>query len=289
MSELLAVGAAVAYGVGVVLQYQAAQAAGAAHAHGRGLLLDLARRPVWLAGIAANGVGFGLRFLALRDGSLVVVQLVVLTGVVFAVPLDAVLARRPIPPREVGLAAVTVAGLVLFLSAAQPAQGRDAGSGGGWLLLALVTAAAALVLVRAGAARARAIRALTLALAGGLLVAFGVALCKQLAGLVPHHLARLVTDWQLYALVVVGAVGVVLVQQAYNVGPLSLALPVLVVVEPVVSVFVGVLLFHEHVRHGAGAILLATAGLVVLAAGAAALARSAAAWHQHHDPRVPVT
>src|SRR5581483_253045 len=107
-------------------QYQAAQAAGAAHAHGRGLLLDLARRPVWLAGIAANGVGFGLRFLALRDGSLVVVQLVVLTGVVFAVPLDAVLARRPIPPREVGLAAVTVAGLVLFLSAAQPAQGRDA-------------------------------------------------------------------------------------------------------------------------------------------------------------------
>ena len=289
MSELLAVGAAVAYGVGVVLQYQAAQAAGAAHAHGRGLLLDLARRPVWLAGIAANGVGFGLRFLALRDGSLVVVQLVVLTGVVFAVPLDAVLARRPIPPREVGLAAVTVAGLVLFLSAAQPAQGRDAGSGGGWLLLALVTAAAALVLVRAGAARARAIRALTLALAGGLLVAFGVALCKQLAGLVPHHLARLVTDWQVYALVAVGAAGVVLVQQAYNVGPLSLALPVIVVVEPVVSVVVGVLLFHEHVRHGAGAAVLAAAGLALLAAGAATLARSAAEWHRHHDPRVPVT
>ena len=289
MPNLLALGAALAYAVGVVLQYQAAQAAAPARAGGTGLLVHLARRPVWLAGIAANGVGFGLRFLALRDGSLVVVQLLVLTGVVFALPLDAVLARRRISPREVVLAAATVAGLVLFLSAAQPTHGRDGATGPAWIGYALLTAAVVLVLERIGARRAHAVKTLTLALAGGLLVAFGVALCKQLAALFPHHLARAVTDWQAYALVVVGAVGVVFVQRAYNIGPLSLALPVLVVVEPVVSVIVGVLLFHERVRHGDGATALAAGGLLTLAVGAAALARSAAAWHQHHDAPVVVT
>src|SRR5262245_15457945 len=105
MPDLLALGAALAYAVGVVLQYQAAHAADPGRAGGARLLVHLARRPVWLAGIAANAVGFGLRFLALRDGSLVVVQLLVLTGVVFALPLDAVLARRRISTREVVLAA----------------------------------------------------------------------------------------------------------------------------------------------------------------------------------------
>jgi len=87
MPVVLAIGAAVAYGVGVVLQYQAAQQV-------EGRMLELVRQPAWLAGIAVNGAGFALRFFALRDGSLVVVQAIVLTGVVFAVPVDAVMARR---------------------------------------------------------------------------------------------------------------------------------------------------------------------------------------------------
>jgi drug/metabolite transporter (DMT)-like permease len=291
MPVVLAVGAAFAYGIGVVLQYQAAQEVGgsaAAPAGGVRILLALVRRPGWLAGIAVNGAGFALRFFALRDGSLAVVQAIVLVGVVFAVPVDAVMARRRVPRRDVVLAGATVAGLVLFLSAARPDEGRGAASGPGWLALAAASAIAVLALMRLAAWRGGATRTLSLSLAGGLLVAFGVALCKQLADLVPHHLTRLPTDWQAYALVGVAAAGVVLIQRAYSIGPLSLALPMIVVVEPVVSVVVGVLLFHEHVRRTGAAPVLAAAGLVVLTGGAAALARSAAAWHEHHQPPLAV-
>jgi drug/metabolite transporter (DMT)-like permease len=282
MPVVLAVAAAFAYGIGVVLQYQAAQQVGAgAQPGGARLVLALVRRPAWLAGIAVNGVGFALRFLALRDGSLVVVQAIVLTGVVFAVPVDAVMAKRRVPRTDAVLAGATVAGLVLFLSAARPDAGRTAASGAGWTALIAVTAVAVVALVRLAGARSGATRTLSLSLAGGLLVAFGVALCKQLAALVPHHLTRLASDWQAYALVAVAAAGVVLVQRAYSIGPLSLALPMIVVVEPVVSVVVGVLLFHEHLRHAGADPALAAAGLVVLLGGAAALARSAAAWHEH--------
>ena len=289
MPVVLAVGAAFAYGIGVVLQYQAAQEVGAgAPAGGMRLVLELVRRPTWVAGIAVNGAGFALRFFALRDGSLVVVQAIVLTGVVFAVPVDAIMARRRVPRTDALLAGATVAGLVLFLSAARPDEGRGAASGPGWLALAAASAIAVLALMRLAAWRGGATRTLSLSLAGGLLVAFGVALCKQLADLVPHHLTRLPTDWQAYALVGVAAAGVVLIQRAYSIGPLSLALPMIVVVEPVVSVVVGVLLFHEHVRRTGAAPVLAAAGLVVLTGGAAALARSAAAWHEHHQPPLAV-
>jgi drug/metabolite transporter (DMT)-like permease len=280
----------------VVFQYQAAQEVGTAQqvgaagapSGGARLVLDLVRRPAWLAGIAVNGAGFGLRFLALRDGSLAVVQAIVLAGVVFAVPADALMARRRVPRTDALLAGATVAGLVLFLSAARPDAGRGTASGPGWLTLAAVTAAAVLALMRLAGARGGATRTLSLSLAGGLLVAFGVALCKQLAGLVPHHLTRLATDWQAYALVGVAGAGVVLIQRAYSIGPLSLALPMIVVVEPVVSVVVGVLLFHEHMRPTGAAPVLAGAGLVVLTGSAAALSRSAAAWHEHHHPAVAV-
>ena len=53
------------------------------------LLLRLVRRPMWLAGTAADWSGFGLQALALGMGSILVVQPLLCTGLLFALPIGA--------------------------------------------------------------------------------------------------------------------------------------------------------------------------------------------------------
>ena len=58
------------------------------------LLLQMVRRPTWMAGIAADVVGFGAQAVALTIGRLAVVQPLLVLGVVFALPLGVLLSRR---------------------------------------------------------------------------------------------------------------------------------------------------------------------------------------------------
>ena len=50
---------------------------------------QLARKPRWVAGIAADGLGFAAQAAALAIGRLVVVQPLLATAVVFSLPLNA--------------------------------------------------------------------------------------------------------------------------------------------------------------------------------------------------------
>jgi len=52
--------------------------------------------------------------------------------------------------------------------------------------------------------------------------------------------------WPVYALIVGGIVGTLLVQAALHVGPLRVSQPLIVAVDPFVSVILGIWLFGEH-------------------------------------------
>ena len=56
--------------------------------------------------------------------------------------------------------------------------------------------------------------------------------------------------WQLYALIVVGAIGILLSQLAYRAGPVSASLPAMNSVNPLASVLIGAAVFDEHFRTG---------------------------------------
>ena len=58
------------------------------------LLIRLARRPRWLAGVAADALGFAAQAAALGMGRIVTVQPLLSTSVVFALPLGAKLGGR---------------------------------------------------------------------------------------------------------------------------------------------------------------------------------------------------
>src|SRR5829696_5153993 len=97
MEIALALVAALLFALGTVLQ-QKAGLDEPTEGDASGLLIQMAKRPVWLAGIAADALGFVAQAIALTIGRLAVVQPLLVASVVFALPLGAVLTGQRVPP-----------------------------------------------------------------------------------------------------------------------------------------------------------------------------------------------
>jgi uncharacterized membrane protein len=118
---LIAVASAAAAATSSVLQHRSAGRA--PHAASHRLLGYLLTRPAWLAGLAAGGAGLVLHAVALSGGGLSLVQPLLISGILFALPLSALLeGRRPALVERLW-AALLVAGLATFLLAAHPSRG----------------------------------------------------------------------------------------------------------------------------------------------------------------------
>jgi len=83
-----------------------------------------------------------------------------------------------------------------------------------------------------------------------------------------------IDGWYLYALAGVGLLGLLLVQSAFQAGPLELSLPPLTAVEPIASSAVGVILFSEHIRSDPTALALEAVAAAFIVFGIWVLARS---------------
>jgi len=245
------------------------------------LLLHLAGRPRWLAGVAATGVAASLHVLALRWGPLVLVQPIGVTGLLFALPLAAVVHDRPVSKRELLAAVAVVVGLIGLLTAVQvPHTGPRMSDEATPLLSAaigLVTLAATLL----GRRLSGRPRAVVLALAAG--VAFGitsalvrvVASSTALAGL-PDGLL----DWPTAAVLASALAGLTLLQSAYRAGSLGAVLPLVTIVDPLVAIGVGQLLLGEPIRMTVPGALGAAMSAAVLVVATTYLARSQAPLHR---------
>ena len=90
---------------------------------------------------------------------------------------------------------------------------------------------------------------------------------RILDGGIVHTLAT----WEPYALVVGGAVALLLTQSAFNAGALRLSLPTLTVAQPLVAVGIGIAMFGEPLnRHGLAPVA-ELLGLVLVTFGVFAL------------------
>src|ERR1700694_4158141 len=117
------------------MQQRAAQDEPAEEALRSGLLLRLVRQPLWLAGLAADGLAYMLQFVALGHGSIALVQLLLVSGLLFALPLGALIARCPIGRSDLVAGALVVVGLANFLTVAAPASGRAHAPAGTWVVI----------------------------------------------------------------------------------------------------------------------------------------------------------
>ena len=275
--------AALCFAVAVVLQQYAASEQPAEYNLKPGLIVRLAQRPIWLLGIVASGVGSLVQLIALWHGTLVTVQPLLVCGLLFALVINAVAVqhRRP-EARELLSAAVVCGGLALFLVATDPRRGSGHASGREWAVtLAVVGGIVALCvggsLVSRGARRAG-LLALAAGVINGLSAAFTKGIARDLghdwgAGAV-HAVLHEFGDWELYAFVGTLLAALLLVQSAFQDGPIRWSLPVLTASNPVTSVLIGVSILGEDLRSGAFAIVGSVAGLGLVVAGVLALSSS---------------
>jgi Na+/H+ antiporter NhaA len=75
-------------------------------------------------------------------------------------------------------------------------------------------------------------------------------------------------------LLVFGIAGMVLGQSAFQAGALDVSLPTMSVVDPIVSIMIGALVFHEGISSGALAVTVQVIALMAMSWGVFALARS---------------
>jgi drug/metabolite transporter (DMT)-like permease len=271
----LALVAAALFALGSVLQQKAGTNAPTIGARA-GLLLRMARRPVWIAGVAADGLAFVAQAAALGVGRLAVVQPLLVACVAFALPLGAWLGGQRVGRTEVIAAAALLVGLGAFIVIADPAGGASSASLGSWLIAAAacVGPCVGLTLLAPRAPGPR--RAALLGLAAGILFALSAALTKAVVKELSDGLLTLITTWPLYGLIAVGYVSMTLNQMSLDAGALAATMATSTALDPIVSVVLGLTLFQESVSAGPVQVLVILLALAVVVAAMLVLARDQA-------------
>jgi drug/metabolite transporter (DMT)-like permease len=278
---VLALISALLFALGTVLQQKAGLDAPSA-GPSSGLLLRMARRPVWLAGIAADAVGFVAQAAALGIGRLAVVQPLLVVSVVFALPLGVRLSGQRVRRGDVAAAALVVAALVGFLTIASPSGGRREAPLGDWLVVAIVCAAVCAPVALLGRWGPAPRRAALLGSAAGVLFALSAALTKAVVDELHSGVPHLVGSWELYALAGVGYASMTLNQLALNTGALAATIATSTALDPIASVVLGLTLFHESLNPTNLQALGTLTAVIGALLGVAVLARSQA--HTAHPP-----
>jgi len=270
---VLSMASAASYGLAAVLQHRAAIREPAELSMHAGLIVRLARRPMWLVGNALDAVGYTFQFLALRRGSLALVEPVLVLSLVFALPVSAALDHRRVSRSELTSSGAILAGLVLFLEAARPGLGHPRASGTAWafLTVAIILLCGVLTIsARVGSAR----RAVLLAAGSGTAFGYVAAVTERTGHLLDAGVVHTLATWPPYALLVGGLAALLLTQSAFHAGALRLSLPTLTVAQPLVAVAIGLACFGEHIQTHGIASLAEVLGLLLVIGGLFALARS---------------
>ncbi|MEV7569172.1 DMT family transporter [Streptomyces tanashiensis] len=274
---LFALFAAFSNALATVLQRRAALTVPQSDSFRPGLILDLLRRPLWLAGILAviaAGVG---QAAALATGPLALVQPLFVLELPLALLIASLLTRERLPAKLWAAVAGVVAGLGVALAAASPTGNRTHVELDRWVPVLVACAVAVVVLAAVGLRRppGRA-RAGCLGTATAICYALTAALMKtSMHILTDAGIGAFLTAWQTYAFCAAGIAALLLLEHAMQGGPLVASQPALTLGDATVSLALGILLYEEHVRAGWW-LLPQLAGIALIVLGVFALTRSGA-------------
>ena len=271
----LALGAALLFALGSVLQQKAGlDQPEESEGSSSGLLLRMARHPVWLAGIAADALGFVGQAVALTIGRLAVVQPLLATSMIFALPLGNRLTNQRIRRSDVAAAILVTASLVAFLTIANPSGGRDDAPLGEWLVLGGITVGVCVPLFLLSLRARPAVKATLLGILTGILFGISAALTKSVGDEVSDNLFGIFTDWHLYALIIIGYISMTTNQMALTAGVLAPALAASMAMDPITSVVIATTLLQESLHETTAGIIATVGALAATLIGMAILART---------------
>lgn len=247
VSVLLALGAAAVFGLGTALQHRAAYGVSRTDVASGRLLPRLLRRPGWVVGLVCSAGAFTLHVAALQRGSLTLVQPIVVTTPVFAVVARSGLDRRWPDPAETVWAMCTWVGLIFFITTVGTDHAPHAANDQTvtWFLI-IGTVTAALTGWAARRVRVATYEGFLWGVAAGILYGLTAGLVKVAASHASLGVVALMGHWSAWLVAPAGVGAFMLSQRAYHATRLSVTAPVLNIVDVLVAVTFGSVVFGDH-------------------------------------------
>ena len=283
---VLALAAAIAFALAATLWQRASMSAGVVPGDTRGFV-GLLTNGVWLFGLAVQGVGVALQAAALDRGRVAIIQPLLVTSIVWALPLGYWLTNQTVTYRHIVGAAIIVAGLAVFAIVGDPADGVDNAPTSDWISALLVVAAVCIALLLIGARGDPARQAAAFGATAGALYGVSATLMKPVVeAWHANGVVDLIGGWQFWVMAGAGLVGFYLQQVSLATGKLVVSVASVSVVNPVISVLLGAFVLEErldktpewHAVVATGALAVALLGAVVIASAA-----------EHEPDRVQLT
>jgi drug/metabolite transporter (DMT)-like permease len=295
IAALLALAAALISGVGDVIRQRSAQEISDEQVgHVELLRMSLRDMQWWLGGGAAV-VSAALQAVALGLGSVVLVQALQVTALLFALPVYAWLTREGLTRREVGWAVLLACAVAVFVTVGDPAAGCQRASIQAWAVVALVIGPAMAFCVLGARIWSGPVAAVLLAVVSASSWAMFAVFTKALVDVVDQGAGALLRTPELYGWLLVAVLGTVFQQSSFRASSLTASLPTMTVTEPVVASLLGVTVLGETLSADGPELFALAAAVVAVIVATAALARGEAAYMAADDERrvttgrVPVT
>jgi len=231
-------------------------------------LVRLAGEKVWLLGTIALLAGYVFQAGALDRGRLSIIQPLLVTTVVFALPLGYFLTKQHVGRREVIGAIVIIVGLGLFAYFGDPAGGNENAPNSEWAIVIGLIAALSVILLMLGRGGNLTVTAASYGTVAGILFGLSAALTKPTLDYLHQSVGTMLSHWECYALAVAGILGFVLQQVSLGTGRLAPSVATVSVANPIVGIAIGTILLNETLSRPAWHVVLAVIGLALALTGA---------------------
>jgi drug/metabolite transporter (DMT)-like permease len=284
VAALLALGAAFFIAVGDVMHQRTAHDVTDEPVSYLGLFTRLLRDRQWWLGSLVSAAGFVLQAAALGLGSVLLVQAVLVTSLLFALPINARLTHHRVSRFQWTWAALLAASVAVIVTVGNPTEGHSRASLETWTLVLAVLGPALVACVIGARIFTGSVSAVLLALVSGALWGLFAVLTKGVVHRLDDGILALVRMPELYAWVAVAIAGTAWQQSSFRAGALTASLPTMTVTEPVVGSVLGVVVLGETLRPGDAGWLTLIVAVAVMVLATVALARGEAATTAAGEP-----
>jgi drug/metabolite transporter (DMT)-like permease len=240
------------------------------------LFKRLLRDGQWWLGSLVAAVGFALQAVALGLGSVLLVQALLVTSLLFALPINARASRRRVTRWEWMWAALLAAAVVVIVTVGNPTAGHSRASLDTWTAVVVVLGPALVACVLGANVLKGPASAVLLGVVSGALWGLFAVLTKGVVDRLDDGFLALVRTPELYVWALVAIAGTAYQQSSFRAGSLTASLPTMTVAEPVVGSVLGIVVLGETLRPGDAGWLTLFVAVGVMVVATAALARGEA-------------
>ena len=248
------------------------------------LFTRLLRDRQWWLGSLVAGAGFALQAAALGLGSVLLVQALLVTSLLFALPIHARISRRRVSRWEWLWAALLAAAVVVIVIVGNPTAGHSRASLGTWTAVVAVLGPALVLCVLGARVVKGPASAVLLGVVSGALWGLFAVLTKGVVDRLDDGFWALLRTPELYVWALVAIAGTAYQQASFRAGSLTASLPTMTVAEPVVGSVLGVVVLGEALRPGDAGWFTLIVAVAAMVLATAALARGEAASASAEQP-----